>query len=54
MAIEMARQVRPKTQDPRLLSLIETIENTQQEEITQMRSLLDERHVPENIMSLFY
>lgn len=54
MAIEMVKQVRPQTHDPRLLELMDEIESSQHEEIQTMRNILDERDVPNNITSLFY
>ena len=54
MAIDMTNEVKPKTTDPRLLNIMDEILESQQREIKQMQDILDERHVPHNITSLWY
>ena len=54
MAIAMAEQIKPKTQDPKLRKIVDNILESQQREIDQMQGILDEKEVPDNITSLLY
>jgi len=54
MAIEMARLVRPKTNNPKLSRIVEEIINSQEEEIDEMKEILCENGVPQDFTSLFY
>lgn len=54
MGIEMAKLAKPKIQNPRLVDIADNIIVHQQEEITEMQSILDAKHVPHNITSLLY
>jgi len=54
MAIEMAKQVKSKTQNPQLIKIINDIITSQQQEIDEMYYILKTKGVPINITSLFY
>ena len=54
MAIAMAEQVNPKTQNPKIRNIVNEILESQQREINQMREILDEKGVPDNLTSLLY
>lgn len=54
MAVDMVRRVRPKTKNKKLIELMNNIETSQEEEIEQMKEMLDENCVPNNFTSLFY
>ena len=54
MMIDTIAVVKPKIQDPRLLRLTNDIVESQSREITEVRNILDERGVPNDIRSLLY
>jgi len=51
-AIDMIKQIKPDVKDSRVISLMDGILITQQEEIEKMDQLLDEKNVPDNVVAL--
>lgn len=54
MAIDMVEQTKPQIKDPRLIKITDNILESQNQEIKEMKEILDERKVPHNITSLWY
>ena len=54
MAIDMTKEVKPKTTDPKLISIMDNILESQQREIDQMKDILNEKGVPNNITAIWY
>lgn len=54
MMVDMINQVKPNLEDPRLLRLTDDIVDTQNREIVEVRNILNERGVPDDIRSLLY
>lgn len=54
MALEMAKQVKPKLTNKQLEKIVDDILLSQQQQIDEMYCILQKNNVPNNITSLFY